>query len=320
MRSLRPGWRWKRSGQRSLAELAGEHQVHPHQITAWKKQLIESLPEVFGRRRVEDAATQEQLVERLYQRIGKLTVELDWLKKNLDWTVEHKRMSIDLDHPRISVARQCQLLGLPRSSWYYRAHRDEAAQRDDERIMQLIDRQYTLTPFYGVLTMRHHLRQMGIVINIKRVRRLMRLMGLEAIYPKPSTSVNCLSNKVFPYLLRNVTIARADHVWSTDITYIPMFRGHAYLVAVMDWFSRYVLSWELSTTMDVMFCISALKQALSLGTPEIFNSDQGSQFTSSSFTRVLLDAGIAISMDGRGRALDNVFIERLWRRVKHEEV
>jgi len=229
-------------------------------------------------------------------------------------------MAIDVNHSRISVARQCDLLGLSRSSWYYRARRDETAAHEDEQLMRLIDRQYTLTPFYGVVSMRDHLRQMGRTINVKRVRRLMRLMGLEAIYPKPRTSVNSPENKVFAYLLRGVRIARTDQVWSTDITYIPMRRGHAYLVAVMDWFSRYVLSWELSATMDVTFCISALRQALSLGTPEIFNSDQGSQFTSSSFTRVLLDAGIAISMDGRGRALDNVFIERLWRSVKHEEV
>jgi len=229
-------------------------------------------------------------------------------------------MAIELNHPRIPVARQCHLLGLGRSSWYYRAQRDGAAQHADEQIMRLIDRQYTLTPFYGVLSMRDHLRQMGQVINAKRVRRLIRLMGLEAIYPKPRTSVNNSENKVYPYLLRGMKIDKPDQVWSTDITYIPMRRGHAYLVAVMDWFSRYVLSWELSITMDVSFCISALKQALSLGVPEIFNSDQGSQFTSAPFTQVLLDAGVRISMDGRGRALDNVFIERLWRSVKYEEV
>lgn len=229
-------------------------------------------------------------------------------------------MAVEVNHPRLSVARQCQLLGLPRSSWYYRAQRDDEALREDEQLMRLMDRQYMLTPFFGVVRMRDHLRQMGHVVNLKRVRRLMRLMGLEAIYPKRRTSVNDPENKVYPYLLRGVKIGRADQVWSTDITYIPMFRGHAYLVAVMDWFSRYVLSWELATTMDASFCISAMKQALSLGTPEIFNSDQGSQFTSPSFTRVLLDAGIAISMDGRGRALDNVFIERLWRSVKYEDV
>lgn len=229
-------------------------------------------------------------------------------------------MTIEVNHRRIPVSRQCELLGLSRSSWYYRAWRDAQSQDEDEQFMRLIDRQYILTPFYGVVSMRDHLRLMGHAVNIKRVRRLMRLMGIEAIYPKPRTSVKSPDNKVYPYLLRGVKIVRPDQVWSTDITYIPMFRGHAYLVAVMDWFSRCVLSWELSITMDVSFCIDALKRALGLGTPEIFNSDQGSQFTSMSFTQVLRDAQVGISMDGRGRALDNVFIERLWRSVKHEEV
>jgi putative transposase len=192
--------------------------------------------------------------------------------------------------------------------------------------MRLIDEQYLRTPFYGVEQMRLHLKRLlfseGIEINAKRVRRLMRLMGLEAIYPKPRTSANNPQNTVYPYLLKSLKIDRPNQVWCTDITYIPMERGWVYLAAVMDWFSRYVLSWEVSIMLDASFCIEALERALSSGQgrPEIFNSDQGSQFTSGAFTGVLKSAGIRISMDGRGRAYDNIFIERLWRSVKYEEV
>lgn len=229
-------------------------------------------------------------------------------------------MAMNANHPRISLSRQCELLGLSRSSWYYRAEKnaDEAAYND--RLMRMIDRQYLRTPFFGVARMTAQLQRDGEAVNAKRVRRLMRLMGLEAIYPKPRTSLKNPENKVFPYLLKGVKIERNDQVWATDITYIPLHRGFAYLTAVMDWFSRFVLSWELSVTMDVSFCLDALKRALSLGTPEIFNSDQGSQFTSMAFTGVLLGAGVRISMDGRGRAYDNIFTERLWRSVKYEEV
>ena len=181
--------------------------------------------------------------------------------------------------------------------------------------MRAIDEQYLVRPFYGSRRMAD-----ALGVNRKRVQRLMRLMGIEAIYPKPKTTLRSAAHKIYPYLLRNVKILRPDQVWSTDITYIPMRHGYLYLVAVMDWYSRHVLSWRLSNTMDSQFCLDALEIALSAGRPEIFNSDQGSQFTSTAFTSRLEAAGIAISMDGRGRALDNVFIERLWRSVKYEEV
>lgn len=229
-------------------------------------------------------------------------------------------MAIDVNHPRLAISRQCELLGLERSIWYYRPRKDELERQLNERLMRLIDRQYTLTPFYGVARMKVWLQSQGHVVNAKRVRRLMRVMGLEAIYPKPRTSVKSLEHKVYPYLLQGLTIDRRDQVWATDITYIPLQRGWAYLVAIMDWFSRFVLAWELSVTLDASFCISALRRALGLGTPEIFNSDQGSQFTSSPFTGMLRDAQVRISMDGRGRAYDNIFIERLWRSVKYEDV
>lgn len=229
-------------------------------------------------------------------------------------------MAINANHRRIPVSRQCELLGLSRSSWYYRSQADSDEEAYNDRLMRWIDRQYLLTPFFGVARMTQQLRREGETVNAKRVRRLMRLMGLEAIYPKPRTSVKNPENKVYPYLLKGVKIERNDQVWATDITYIPLHRGFVYLTAVMDWFSRFVLAWELSVTMDVSFCLDALKRSLSLGTPEIFNSDQGSQFTSSAFTGVLLGAGVRISMDGRGRAFDNIFTERLWRSVKYEEV
>ena len=224
-------------------------------------------------------------------------------------------MRIESDHPELTIARQCELLGLGRSSLYYAPAPPGA---EDSRLMKLLDRQYIATPFYGVRKMAEWLLTRGESVNVKRVRRL---MGLEAIYAKPRTSVRCPENKVYPYLLRGLTIDRADQAWCADITYIPMRVGWAYLVAVMDWFSRCVLAWELSVTLDTTFCVEALGRALGRGrVPGVFNTDQGSQFTSAAFTGALQDAGVAISMDGRGRAFDNIFIERLWRSVKYEDV
>ncbi len=211
---------------------------------------------------------------------------------------------------------QCQLIGLPRSSWYYASSRKQGGESEENlALMRSIDELYLKHPFYGS-------RKMAFLLDVnrKRVGRLMRLMGIEAIYPKRRTTQRNKNHKIYPYLLRNVEITRCDQVWSTDITYIPMQHGFVYLVAVMDWYSRYVLSWRLSNTIDTAFCLEALDEALQGGRPEIFNTDQGSQFTAVAFTSRLLDCGVAISMDGRGRAIDNVFIERLWRSVKYEEV
>jgi putative transposase len=186
--------------------------------------------------------------------------------------------------------------------------------------MRLLDEQYTRAPFYGSPRMTAWLRSQGQAINHKRVERLMRIMGIEALYPKPRLSQSCPSSRVYPYLLRGVEIKRVNQVWSTDITYLRLRQGFLYLVAILDWFSRYVLSWRVSNSLDTSFCLEALDEALSRGRPEIFNSDQGSQFTSREFTGRLEAVGIQISMDGRGRAFDNIFIERLWRTVKYEEV
>jgi putative transposase len=224
---------------------------------------------------------------------------------------------IEPEHPRISIARQCELVGLPRSSFYDDAHGERAK---NLQLMHLLDEQYTRTPFYGIRRMTVWLRQQGYAVNPKRVARLLRTMGLETIYPKPRLSQQHPERRIYPYLLRGVPITRVNQVWSTDITYIRLQAGFVYLVAVIDWFSRYVLSWAVSITMDVDFCLEALEQALGVATPAIFNSDQGAQFTSTDFTRWLETAGVKISMDGRGRALDNVFVERLWRTVKYEEV
>jgi putative transposase len=228
-----------------------------------------------------------------------------------------RRGWIEWGHPELSVKRQCELLAVARSSVYYGATEESEY---NLVLMRLLDEQYTRTPFYGVRKMTEWLRTEGHGVNHKRVARLLRVMGVEAIYPRKRLSQPAPGHQIYPYLLRGVAIERPDQVWSTDLTYIRLRRGFAYLVAVLDWYSRYVLSWKLSATMESGFCVEALERALRAGAPEIFNTDQGSQFTSEEFTGRLRAAGITISMDGRGRALDNVFVERLWRTVKYEEV
>ena len=222
---------------------------------------------------------------------------------------------IDSSNSQLSIRRQCELLGLNRSSYYY-----EPAQETIEnlRLMRRIDEQYLKTPFFGSRRMAAWLAREGEEVNRKRVKRLMGLMGLEAIHPGPRTTVRNPDHKVYPYLLRGVKIERRDQVWSSDITYIPMHQGFMYLTAVIDWYSRYVLSWSLSNSLDGRFCLETLEEALRGGTPEIFNTDQGVQYTARSFTGRLEAAGVLVSMDGRGRALDNVFVGRLWRSLKKE--
>lgn len=217
----------------------------------------------------------------------------------------------------ISIARQCDLLGVTRSGFYYQPKGEDAY---NLALMRLLDEQYTETPFYGVRRMTIFLQRQGYAVNHKRVARLLDVMGLQAIYPKPDTSRKHPEHRTYPYLLRGVEIVAPDQVWSADITYLRMRQGFLYLTAVIDWFSRYVLAWRLSNSLDSLFCIEALQDVLLRGRPGIFNSDQGTQFTDQRFTGILESAGVQISMDGRGRALDNVFVERLWRSVKQEEV
>jgi putative transposase len=233
-------------------------------------------------------------------------------------SVEQRRGLIDAAHPKLTVSRQCELLGLPRSSFY---HRPQPAKRQDLELMRVIDETYLAYPFFGSRQMTRWLRRQGHEINRKRVQRLMRLMGLEAIYQKPNLSRANAAHKIYPYLLRNLLVQRPDQVWATDITYVPIQGGYIYLCAVIDWFSRRVLTWEISNTLDAGFCIRAVARAIAqYGVPEIFNTDQGCQFTAAEFTRPLLSLGVKLSMDGKGRALDNVFVERLWRSVKYEEI
>jgi len=220
-------------------------------------------------------------------------------------------------HERISLRRQCALLGLSRSTAYDRARPEPAV---DLALQEVIDEQYTRTPFYGVARMTAHLRRGGRRVNPKRVRRWMRRMGLSAIYPRPGLSRSHPAHPRYPYLLRGVRVDRPDRVWASDITYIRLRGGFVYLTAVMDWYGRYVLSWALSNTLDAAFCVEALGRALAISQPEIFNTDQGGQYTSEAFTGRLKKANVKISMDGRGRVFDNVFVERVWRTVKYEEV
>lgn len=223
---------------------------------------------------------------------------------------------IEPHHPRLTIRRQCELVGISRSAFYGPTAAETPLNLS---LMRLIDEQFLETPWYGSRQMARHLRRQGYSVGRKRIRRLMRKMGLQAVYQRPRTTVPHPEHKKWPYLLRGLDIIRPNHVWCADITYIPMRRGFLYLVAVMDWASRRVLAWRLSNTMDVDFCIAALEEALARhGKPEIFNTDQGSQFTSPRFTEVLSDADVRISMDGRGRWMDNVFIERLWRSMKYE--
>jgi len=249
-------------------------------------------------------------------------------------STSERREMIERFHQDISIRRQCELLGLNRSSYYYQSHYPESIEDivlvhvpdlvtdtvENLRYMVLIDQQYMETPFYGSRRMTTALRRMGYCVNRKRIQRLMRQMGIQAIYPKPRLSLSQKEHTIYPYLLRDVCVDRVDQVWCADITYIPLRHGFMYLVAILDWYSRYVLSWQLSNTLDTTFCLEALEEALKISMPEIFNTDQGSQFTSLAFTGRLKEAKVKISMDGRGRVFDNIFIERLWRSLKYEDI
>jgi putative transposase len=231
-------------------------------------------------------------------------------------SIERRRQMIDPEHPELSIVRQCELVSISRSGFYYQPAGETPLNLE---LMRLIDRQFLETPWYGSRQMARHLRREGYTVGRKRIRRLMAKMGLEPISQRPRTTVPHPDHQVYPYLLRELVIERPNQVWCADITYIPMRRGFLYLVAVMDWATRKVLTWRVSNTMDADFCIEALEEAVErFGRPEIFNTDQGSQFTSPRFTGVLREAGVRISMDGRGRWMDNVFIERLWRSLKYE--
>jgi len=238
-------------------------------------------------------------------------------KKSVGQPIQQKRQLVEPEHKQISIRRQCALLGLNRASYYYQAASESPLNLE---LMKKIDEQYMLMPYYGWPRMTAHLRRQGYGINHKRVQRLMQIMGLQGIHPRSKGKNERHNHKIYPYLLKGVDIVRPNQVWSTDITYIPIQNGFMYLVAVIDWYSRYILAWDLSNTLDGYFCQMALREALTHGRPHIFNTDQGVQFTAEAFTSILEQAHIQISMDGRGRTLDNIFIERFWRSLKYDDI
>ncbi|AWB08076.1 IS3 family transposase (plasmid) [Azospirillum humicireducens] len=304
-------------GELTVSQLVAKHGVHQTLINAWKKQAMEGMAGVFSGKAEAAETSHQGEVEKLHAMIGQLVVERGFFAQGLrSMSIGRRRELVEADHPRLSITRQCELVSISRSSYYGPAKGEPA---ENLELMRLIDGQFLETPWYGSRQMTRHLRRHGHQVNRKRVRRLMVRMGLQAVYQRPKTTVPHPEHKVWPYLLRDLTIDRPNQVWCSDITYIPMRRGFLYLVAVMDWATRKVLSWRLSNTMDFAFCIEAVEEAMArYGRPDIFNTDQGSQFTSPRFTGLLTAAGIRVSMDGRGRWMDNVFIERLWRSMKYE--
>ena len=294
--------------------------MHPTQVGLWKKALQEQAGSLFDAKRGPKPADPSAGADRLYSEIGRLKMELDWLKKKVrDQSVEVRKQWVGASEP-LALTRQCELTGVARST-IYALLLAGAPDKQELTLLGLIDVEYTRHPFYGSRKIKIYPRALGHKINRKRVRRLMSVLGLAGMAPGPNTSRPHPQHKIYPYRLRSVNVIRPNQVWSTDITYCRLPRGFVYLVAVIDWYSRKVLAWRLSNTLDTGFCVDCLEQALqAYGAPEIFNTDQGCQFTSAAFTGMLKARGIAISMDGRGRALDNIFVERLWRSVKHEDV
>ena len=305
-------------GEKTLIELAQDFDVHPNQIKQWRDQLLEGATGVFG-----DAAKAEPEpvidVKTLHAKIGELTLENDFLSGALGrgGSVGERKKMIDLT-AKLSVSRQAIMLGISWGSVYYTPRPVSDA---DLKLMHRIDKLHMEFPFAGSRMLRSLLVQEGFKVGRLHVATLMKRMGIEALYRKPNTSKPEPGHKIYPYLLRKLPITRPNQVWAMDITYIPMARGFIYLAAVLDWFTRRVLAWRVSITLEADFCIEAVEEALAKhGTPEIFNTDQGSQFTSTDFIKVLAAREIKISMDGKGAWRDNVFIERLWRSIKYEEV
>ena len=304
-------------GLKTINEIASEYNLHPNQVSSWKKKLLEEGPVVFSSNAARHLREQEARETELYEQIGRLKMELEWLKKKLPASIEAKRAMIESKHPTLSIRRQCQLVDLNRST-YYSEPADESP--FNLLLMRLIDEEYTRAPFYGYRKMTVRLGKRGYHVNHKRVARLMQKMGLQAVCPRPRTSIPDKQHQKYPYLLRGLDINRSNQVWAADITYVPMPLGLIYLVAIMDWFSRFVLAWQLSNTLGGAFCLDTLRMALRQSQPKIFNTDQGVQFTAHAFTDELEAADIRVSMDGRGRVFDNIFVERLWRTVKYEDI
>ncbi|WP_193559555.1 MULTISPECIES: IS3 family transposase [Rhizobium/Agrobacterium group] len=305
-------------GEQTLVELSQQFDVHANQIKQWKDQLLEGATGVFGDETKAEPADPTVDVKTLHAKIGELTLENDFLGRSArQGGIAGRKEMIDREH-KLSLVRQAKLLGFSRGSVYYLPR---PVSDGDLALMRRIDELHLDYPFAGSRMLQGLLRGEGLETGRLHVATLMKKMGIEAIYRRPNTSKPAPGHKIYPYLLRKLAVTRPNQVWAMDLTYIPMARGFVYLCAVVDWFSRRVLSWRLSITMEAAFCIEAVEEALArYGKPEIFNTDQGSQFTSIDFTAVLKKAEIAISMDGKGAWRDNVFVERLWRSIKYEEV
>lgn len=307
--------------EKTLSQLASEHQVHPNQLRQWRALVRKQMTSLFAKKSqtADLIAAHEQQVEELYAEMGRLTAQRSWLKKNLVLILRRAERGalLDWQEPEFSIKMQAGLLGLNRTSRYYQPVPPSAA---EVAVKHRIDALYTERPFYGSRRSAACLRREGRLVNRKQVQRHMRQMGIEGIAPKPNLSFASPGHLVFPYLLKGLVSNRPHQVWGIDITYIRLLASWMYLVAIIDWYSRYVVSWELDDSLAVDFVRLAVARAFSQTKPEIFNSDQGSQFTSHAYISALQGAGVRISMDGKGRAFDNIFTERLWRTVKYEDV
>ncbi|WP_419809181.1 IS3 family transposase [Sphingomonas sp.] len=304
-------------GDLTLAELAARHGIHPTMIATWKRQATDGMAATFSGASEASKTAGDTEIEKLHAKIGQLVVERGFFVEGVRaMSVERRRRLIERGHASLSIVAQCRLVSISRSSFYYAPAAETV---ETLALMAVIDASFLDHPWYGSRQMARHVSRLGHAVGRRRVRRLMAKMGLSPIYQRPRTGDPHPEHRIYPYLLRDLEITRPDQVWCADITYIPMRRGFLYLVAIMDWASRKVLAWRLSNTMDAEFCVVALQEALvRFGKPDIFNTDQGSQFSSNDFTDVLRGAKVKVSMDGRGRWMDNVFIERLWRSLKYE--
>jgi putative transposase len=306
--------------EQTVSQLASKYEVHASQLSRWRKAVIEGLPELLSDNRKRDVMIKEhkEKVQELYAQIGELTSKLSWLKKNLELNLSRQeRLGMVEEADEFSVLAQCEMLSLNRTGVYYKKRPMSA---EKLAILNVMDEIFTEEPTYGARRMMVELRKRGHGISRQTAADYMKILGLEAIYPRPDISKPHPDHKVYPYLLRNIKAGCPNHIWGTDITYIRMEGGFMYLVAFLDWYSRYVVSWELSDSLEDGFVVSALKTALLTASPHIVNSDQGSQFTGNAYTKTLLENGVKISMDGRGRCMDNIFTERLWRTVKYEDI